>query len=284
MVGYIFALVAALLYSIASARLVVALSRAQPAPTGGILNSSPPNTSPSKEHYGRRNTLLLASAALLLHGWLVALQTGIPFELQLPFFTAIGVTTLVIVALQLILCLRQPADYLGLAVYPISAIAVLASEVAKSPVPDVDLSIRVHVMLSITAYAILALAAAQAGLVAIQRNRLASHKPGGFIRALPPFDRTETLLFALLAAGFFMLTLSLLSGFAYLNDMFAQHLAHKTVLSCVAWTIFAALLIGRWLWGWRGRRAVNWTLGGFLVLILAYFGSKLVLELILQRG
>jgi ABC-type uncharacterized transport system permease subunit len=65
--------------------------------------------------------------------------------------------------------------------------------------------------------------------------------------------------------------------------MFAQKVAHKTILSCIAWAIFAYLLFGRWRFGWRGKRATNWTLGGFAVLIVAYFGSKLVLELILQR-
>jgi ABC-type uncharacterized transport system permease subunit len=65
--------------------------------------------------------------------------------------------------------------------------------------------------------------------------------------------------------------------------MFAQHLVHKTVLSVVAWLVFGGLLLGRRFWGWRGRKAIAWTLSGFAILILAYFGSKLVLELILHK-
>lgn len=65
--------------------------------------------------------------------------------------------------------------------------------------------------------------------------------------------------------------------------MFAQHLVHKTVLSTLAWLMFGGLLIGRLRYGWRGKTAIVWTLSGFAVLILAYFGSKIVLELILHR-
>ncbi|MCB1564805.1 MAG: cytochrome c biogenesis protein CcsA, partial [Xanthomonadales bacterium] len=65
---------------------------------------------------------------------------------------------------------------------------------------------------------------------------------------------------------------------------FAQHLVHKTVLSLLAWAAFGVLLFGRWRFGWRGKRAVRWTLLAMLLLLLAFFGSKFVLEVILQRG
>lgn len=103
------------------------------------------------------------------------------------------------------------------------------------------------------------------------------------MRVLPPLTSTESLLFSLLAVGFGILTLSLASGFAFLDDMFAQNVAHKTILACLAWVIFAVLLFGRWRFGWRGQRVVRWTIAGFATLLVAYFGSKLVLEFILQR-
>jgi len=93
----------------------------------------------------------------------------------------------------------------------------------------------------------------------------------------------ESLLFQMLGTGLFFLTISLVSGFIFIEDLFAQHLAHKTVLSIIAWIIFSSLLIGRLRYGWRGRTAVRWTLTGFILLLLAYFGSKLVLELILNK-
>ena len=72
-------------------------------------------------------------------------------------------------------------------------------------------------------------------------------------------------------------------GVLFLEDIFAQHLVHKTVLSLTAWLVFAVLLWGRFQFGWRGRTAIRWTLSGFAVLLLAYFGSKFVLELVLMR-
>ena len=91
----------------------------------------------------------------------------------------------------------------------------------------------------------------------------------------------EVLLFQFLGFGFLCLSASLLTGFFYLEDIFAQHLVHKTVLSIVGWVILAVLLFGRFRFGWRGRTAIRWTLSAFAFLMLAFFGSKLVLEFIL---
>jgi ABC-type uncharacterized transport system permease subunit len=90
-------------------------------------------------------------------------------------------------------------------------------------------------------------------------------------------------MFRVIAAGFVLLTLTLLSGVLFVDDLFAQHLVHKTVLSIAAWIVFGILLFGRWRWGWRGRRAVRLTLAGMAILLLAFFGSKFVLEVILHR-
>jgi ABC-type uncharacterized transport system permease subunit len=93
----------------------------------------------------------------------------------------------------------------------------------------------------------------------------------------------ESLLFQMIGLGFALLSVTLATGFIYLEDMFAQRVAHKTVLSIAAWIIFAILLWGRLQFGWRGRIAIRWTLGGFVALLLAFLGSKLVLEVLLQR-
>jgi ABC-type uncharacterized transport system permease subunit len=132
------------------------------------------------------------------------------------------------------------------------------------------------------AYSMLTLASGQAILTAIQSTQL-RRRPGGFVRTLPPLQTMEALLFEMIGLGFVLLTVALVSGFHYLEDMFAQHLVHKTALSIVAWIVFATLLWGRFRFGWRGRTALRWTLIGFAVLMLAYFGSKAVIELILHR-
>jgi len=101
---------------------------------------------------------------------------------------------------------------------------------------------------------------------------------------LPALDMLERLLFQLITAGLVFLTISLASGLLFVNDLFAQHLAHKTILSIFAWLVFGILLWGRKFRGWRGRVAVRMTLAGIVLLLLSYFGSKLVLEIILNRS
>ena len=264
----VLAIIVACLYIGAAALLLLSLSRS--------------NAEPSANN--GRTALALAAVAALIHAMVALHQTGLPQQLHLPLLVSVSVSTIFIVLLLLILCLSKPAHYLGLAVFPMAAVAALLSNATEGPNTELPLNIQLHVLLSLTAYAFLSLAAIQAILVSIQRHNLQAHNTAGFMRVLPALDQTEGLLFTLLGAGFFVLSLSLGTGFFYLEDLFAQSLVHKTVLSVLAWVIFGTLLFARWRWGWRGKRAVFWTLAGFAVLILAYFGSKFVLELILNRS
>jgi ABC-type uncharacterized transport system permease subunit len=95
----------------------------------------------------------------------------------------------------------------------------------------------------------------------------------------------ETLLFRIIWAGFILLTLTIASGVVFSEELFgrAAKFNHKTVFGVLSWIVFALLLGGRAIYGWRGRIAVRWTLAGFLMLVLAYIGSKFVLEVILGR-
>jgi ABC-type uncharacterized transport system permease subunit len=144
-------------------------------------------------------------------------------------------------------------------------------------------TLRLHIVLSLLAYGVLTIAAVQAVMLAIQDQRLHRHRIGGSALGLPPLETMEMLLFRLIAIGFFLLSLALLSGLFFVENLFAQHLVHKTVLSAAAWLFFAVLLWGRWRHGWRGRLAVRWTVGGYTALLLAYFGSKFVLEALLGK-
>lgn len=141
----------------------------------------------------------------------------------------------------------------------------------------------VHIALSTLAYALLTVCVALAIALVLLDRGLRSRRPLGWLRYLPSLEALEAGTFQALAAGFAVLTLALFSGFVFVEDLFAQHLIHKTVLSCLAWVVFAVLLFGRWRFGWRGRIATTWTLSGFALLGLAYFGSKIVLESILGR-
>ena len=116
-----------------------------------------------------------------------------------------------------------------------------------------------------------------------QDHALRRRHLGGLVRLLPPLTQMETLLFRTLWAGFVLLGLTLLTGVLFVDDLFGQGLGHKTVLSILSWAVLALLLFGRWRWGWRGPRAAKLTLLAMILLLLAFFGSKFVYELVLQR-
>ena len=172
----------------------------------------------------------------------------------------------------------------GALVLPLAALAPLVPEIWPGrTLPAGAASAHVHAAISILTWAVLSLAALQALILAWQEHRIRTKRPGGALRTLAALDTQERWLFRLVGVGFFLLSLSLASGFMFVEDMLAQHLAHKTVLSCIAWAIFGALLWGRWRYGWRGQTAVRWCLGGFVALVLAYFGSRWILEVLLDR-
>ncbi|TVQ88122.1 MAG: cytochrome C biogenesis protein [Chromatiaceae bacterium] len=234
----------------------------------------------------RGATLGLAYAGLTLHTWILYISIFSHDSLSLGFFSALSLAAWTVVAALLFSSLSKPVENLGLVILPLAAVTValnMAFPRVSFMGEHASWVLKLHVLLSMLAYSLLTLASVQALLLAVQDYHLRRRRPGGFVRALPPLLTMESLMFEMIGIGFVLLTLALLSGFAFLEDMFAQHLVHKTVLSVLAWLVFGGLLLGRRLWGWRGRQAISWTLSGFAILILAYFGSKFVLELILQR-
>lgn len=228
--------------------------------------------------------LLLAWAGLALHALLLYHDIHGGERINLGFFIAGSMIAWTILLVLMLSALTKPVENLGIALLPAAVLAIgaeLAIPSAHLLPADAPWGLHLHVLISLLAYSLLALASVQAILLAIQDRHLHNRHPGGFIRSLPPLQTMELLLFEMIGFGFLLLTAALVSGFLFLENMFAQHIAHKTILSIAAWCVFGALLWGRWRYGWRGRRALGWTLSGFLVLMVAYFGSKLVREFIL---
>ncbi|MEP7098122.1 MAG: cytochrome c biogenesis protein CcsA [Dokdonella sp.] len=224
-----------------------------------------------------------AVIAVLAHiGVLLGMHRG---ALDLHFYAALSLVACGVAALTLLVNLSRPVAALGLIVFPLAAL-LLGIDVFVAPptTPEViDWQIKLHVTVALLAFSVLSIAAVFAILLAIQERALRHRQFGVWLRAMPPLTLTETLLFRLIAAGFVLLTLTLLSGILFVDNLFGQHLVHKTALSIVAWLVFGTLLWGRWRHGWRGSRAVNLTLTGMAILLLAFFGSKFVLEVILHR-
>jgi ABC-type uncharacterized transport system permease subunit len=236
---------------------------------------------------GKRLKILgLGWMAALLHGASLASMCDGAGNVNFSFMSASSLASLSIVAILLLTSLTKPVDKLGVIIFPMASLIVLLkitlpeeSHVLKIHSWQMDL----HILVSMLSYSFLNIAALQAIAVAVQDWHLRTRHANTLVRSLPPLQTMETLLFQLIAAGFVLLSLSLLSGFVFLENIFAQHLAHKTVLSILAWVVFAVLLGGRAWQGWRGQTAIRWTLAGFASLMLAYFGSKMVLEWILRK-
>ena len=228
--------------------------------------------------------LSLGLGAAILHISVVYHSVFTDAGINLGFYNAASLVMAMVASLMLIAAIKQPIENLGILILPVAAVTLLLDQLFSAQhilTNQYSSQIELHIILSLLAYSMLTIAALQSVLLAIQDRRLRQKHPGGFMRALPPMQVMESLLFQLIALGFILLSLALLTGFLFLKDIFAQHLVHKSVLSIIAWIVFAILLFGRQQAGWRGRTAIRWTLTGFVFLLLAYFGSKLVLEIIL---
>ncbi len=227
--------------------------------------------------------LILGTVAIVLHAYLLYRHLFTTNGLELSFFTVFSLIAWVIATLILLVAWREPVENLAIGVLPIAALALVlraSSDQVHHLSTTLSTGLEIHIITSIIAYSLLSIAALQAILLYIQNNQLHNKHAVGFVRALPPLETMERLLFRMIGTGFIVLCISLATGLFYIDELISQH---KTVLSVGAWILFAVLLYGRWQFGWRGRTAIRWTLTGFALLLLAYFGSKFVLELLLQR-
>jgi len=230
--------------------------------------------------------LVMSAIATILHS-IVLYQTIVtPQGLLLDLFNMLSLISALMMAMLLLSVPRRPVENLSIVLLPVALSAIclrLLTQETASALIQLSSELQLHILLSVIAFSLLSIAAVQAILLATQERHLRNHRPSGFIRALPPMESMESLLFQVIYIGVVILTLALFNGLLTLQDMFAQHLVHKTILSISAWLVFVTLIWGRWRYGWRGRMAIRWTLSGLFTLLLAYFGSKLVLELILNR-
>lgn len=234
-----------------------------------------------------RTAIIIAWLAVTTHICHNALGFNAEQGFNFSFFNTASLISSLVALLLLLAVLSKPVEKLGVVIFPLaSAMLVLALVFIdkKHHLQTVNWQMNTHILVSIIAFGLLNIAALQAIFLSIQEKKLKSHLAGKFIHALPPLQTMEKLLFQMIGTGLLFLTISLISGFIFIEDLFVQHLVHKTVLSIFAWLIFFALLSGRIRYGWRGQTAMRWTMAGFASLLLAYFGSKFVLELILKTN
>ncbi|MDZ7924395.1 MAG: cytochrome c biogenesis protein CcsA [Marinagarivorans sp.] len=228
---------------------------------------------------------MLISAALTAHTYSAYHLIATPYGYDFGLFHITPLFFWVVNLLVLISSLRKPIHNMFVLLLPCTVAALLAALFLKNEnhlITDLSGGVLIHIVLSILAYSTFTIATAHALILAYQNKQLHNRQATGFVRLLAPLQTMESLLFEMLWMGQILLTAALISGAIFVDNMLAQHLVHKSVFSALAWLTYSTLLWGRYKQGWRGNIAVRWTLIGFVFLILAYLGSKFVLEILLN--
>lgn len=223
-----------------------------------------------------------------LHAWLLTAGSWGAQEIAIGAGQAVSAIAWLALAIYALSSLRQPVDALNAVILPIAALAVLLPlllpgrpvQLAATPL------LLAHLAMAFLAYALFTIAALHAGVMSLLEKRLHAHAFHSAASNLPPLLTLEKLLFNIIGFGFVLLTLALGSGMLFSEQVFgkpfsfAHFTQHKTVFALLSWFIYAGLLLGRQIYGWRGRTAIAWSLTGFAMLVLAYLGSKVMLQLL----
>ena len=245
----------------------------------------------------RHRTAIAAGTLLawLVHGGALWTDMVMPGSLRLGFAVVLSATLWLSVAAYWLENRNFSLDSLRVLVLPSAAVAVMLPALFPGslvPLQDKSVLYGWHIAIAIMAYSSLTIAAFHAVLMAMQEASLHT-RPGGrlgwfaaMIERLPALLTMERLLFRMIGFGFSLLTLTVLSGIVFSEELFGQAMRwdHKTIFTLLSWLLFGLLLAGRHWRGWRGKTALSFTLSGFATLLLAYVGSRFVLEVVLHRG
>jgi len=232
---------------------------------------------------GELGVIYLGLAAVVAHLLLAAMDIS-EGTLNLGIYKVSSLIFLTMCVISLATLVFRPLHMLVIAIFPLAALAVLLNAFAPAtgqPMQGLPAGLILHVALALVSFGVLMLATLQAALVSLQTQKLRHHQTRGILQMLPPLDMMESMFFELLTAGVLLLSVAMLTGGVFIEDLFGQQVAHKTILTLIAWLIFSFTLVMHWLRGCRIGTAVTLVVSGFVCLTLGFFGSKLVLELIL---
>lgn len=234
----------------------------------------------SDTDFNRNKLLAIVVTATLLHFLSFAGQLFdngqilFGFGIGLSLISWIGVTTL------LVTNINKSTENLGIFIFPLAGITTLLP-FAENSAHALPIELGSHVLISITAYSVMGLAAAQAILYSIQERRFQKRQLTIVFKNLPPLQIMERILIQLVMIGFIFLSFALMSGFFFLEDIFAQHLVHKTFFAILSWITYGTLLVGHFRFGWRGQKAARFTIWAYVLLILSYIGTEIALTFFL---
>ncbi len=240
-------------------------------------------------HAHHRRAFLVGSLAAILQAGLLIGDIDHDGRLTLGIGPVLSLDAWAVATIFLVTSLRKPIASLGTFIMPSAALAAigqifLPAHMAPRPAPSGDPWLVAHVVIAILAYSLLSIAAVQSLMLWVQERRLRHRQPARLMNTFPPMETMESLMFELIQVGFVLLTLTLISGLFFSDQLFGTPLpfTHHIILSLITWLAFAILLIGRRQFGWRGRQAVRWTVGGFVLLVFAYLSAEFLLKLALK--
>jgi ABC-type uncharacterized transport system permease subunit len=263
-----------LLHALVAALYAVAAWLCRPRPDGVRLRAS------------RVGAIALA---LAVHAVVIARAIVTPQGLDLSFVNALSLVAGLAVLIAWLSGALAILPGVATMILPVAALCALLPAASPSayrfPYTDAPFA-AAHIAVSLVAYALFVVAALQALVLVRLEKRLHRGAPSSAEASTPPLLTLERYLFGLIGIGFLLLTVSLISGMIFSEEVFGQPAAftHKVVLTVAGWATFAVLLFGRWRYGWRGRTALKWILAGTVLLLLGYLGSKFVMEVLLHRG
>jgi len=227
--------------------------------------------------------------AVAVHAIVIGRAIVMPDGLDLSFLHALSLVAGLAVLVAWVSGALRILPGVATMILPVAALCAALPALSRTPhrFPYADAPwAAAHISVALIAYALFVVAALQAVVLTGIEQRLHRGTPAAATQDTLPLLTLERYLFRLIGAGFVLLTITLVSGIVFSEKLFGRPLTltHKNVFSVAGWLVFAVLLYGRWRYGWRGRAALKWILGGTLLLVLGYLGSKFVLEVLLHRG
>lgn len=227
----------------------------------------------------RPKIIKIVALAVVFHGY--ALTTTVLMESHIFFHIGNGLSLVTFLASAILLFthLSKPTETLGIFIYPLSALSTMIPLAMNTPV-QLPLELGSHVLISIAAYSIMGIATAQAILYGVQERNFKAKRLNKLMLALPPLQIMESTLLQLVKIGFIFLSFALISGVFFVENLFEQHLIHKTFFAILAWAIYGLFLFGQSNYGWRGQTAARFTIWAYFLLILSYIGTTVVLNAI----
>jgi ABC-type uncharacterized transport system permease subunit len=234
---------------------------------------------------GRIAAVAFAAVGVVVHAVALIQQHAHTEQTVLSLSDTAALVSLVIAATSIVIAIKPRLRGVAAVLLVVAAIleGAFSGGTREYAVGRPGWELAFHVAVATTAFAFLTIGAVLAIAQVMVDRRIRSRRPLGWLKILTPLESLESACFQSIFAGFALLTLALVSGAYFIDNLFAQHLVHKVVLAITAWVVFGILLFGRIRFGWRGRKALRWTLAGYLLLGLSYFGSKLILENMLGR-